>query len=166
MQVVIGRIGRPHGIRGEVMVEPRTDEPDLRFAPGAAMVDEGGRTLIVEGSHVHSGRLRVKFQGVSGREGAEALRGRILHIDRPADARPSDPDEFYDSELIGMRVHLTDGATIGVVREVLHLPGQDVLAIDRDGREVLVPFVADFVPSIDVTAREITLTPPPGLLDS
>jgi len=165
VQVVIGRIGRPHGIRGEVMVEPRTDEPDLRFAPGATMVDERGHTFIVEESNSHAGRLRVKFQGVIGREGAEELRGRILHIDRAENARPADPDEFYDTELIGMRVVLANGAIVGSVREVLHLPGQDVLAIDYDGREVLVPFVVDFVPSVDVTTREIALTPPPGLLD-
>lgn len=165
MQVVIGRIGRPHGIRGDVMVEPRTDEPDVRFAPGATMVDELGRTLVVEESHLHAGRLRVKFRGVIGREGAEDLRGRILHIERADDARPSDPDEFYDTELIGMRAVTPDGVQLGLVREVLHLPGQDVLAIDHDGREVLVPFIADFVPSVDVVTREITLTPPPGLLD-
>jgi 16S rRNA processing protein RimM len=166
MQVVIGRIGRPHGIRGDVMVEPRTDEPEIRFAPGAAVEDEQGRTLIVESSGLHSGRLRVKFLGIDDRDGAEGLRGRILHIERADDARPDDPDEFYDTELIGMRAILLEGSEVGVVRDVLHLPGQDLLAIDHDGREVLVPFVADFVPSVNLAARVITLTPPPGLLDS
>jgi len=147
------------------MVEPRTDEPDVRFAPGASMVDDEGRTLVVEESHVYSGRLRVKFQGIVGREGAEGLRGRILHVERADDARPSDPEEFYDTELIGMRAVLPDGAYVGLVREVLHLPGQDVLAIDHDGREILVPFIADFVPTVDVVTREIRLTPPPGLVD-
>lgn len=166
MEVVIGRIGRPHGIRGEVTVESRTDDPDRRFAPGTSMVDDGGRTLIVEGLGAHGGRLRVKFAGVDDRTAAESLRGQLLRIERGPDDQPEDPDEFYDTDLIGMCALYVDGSELGVVRDVLHLPGQDLLAIDHAGREVLVPFVATFVPEVDVARRVVVVDPPPGLLEA
>ena len=100
------------------------------------------------------------------RNAAEALRGILLEIDRPLDESPEDPDEFYDDALEGCRVELTDGAPIGVVREVIHLPGQDLLAVVReDESEVLVPFVQLFVPVVDVIGRRIIIDPPMGLLE-
>ena len=167
MRVVVGRIGRPHGIRGEVTVEPWTDEPDVRFAPGAVLsVDAPVNQLVVDRSHVHSGRLLVQFSGVSDRNGAESLRGLELHIERNEHAVPDDPDEFYDSALVGCAVELADGTPVGEVAEVVHLPGQDLLAVRAgDERDVLVPFVEAMVPSVDVPGRRIVITPPPGLLD-
>lgn len=172
MRVVVGRIGRPHGVRGEVTVEVRTDDPDLRFAPGAIVL--GGRTvddpspvaLEVESAHWHSGRLLLAFAGVHDRDAAEALRDRLLLVDRVAGERPEDPDEFYDSDLVGCTVELADGTAIGSVRDVVHLPGQDLLAVARDDqREVLVPFAAAIVPVVDLASRRIVIAPPPGLLD-
>ena len=167
MRVVVGRIGRPHGIRGEVTVEPRTDEPDERFAPGAVLSIDGPVTeLVVDRMHWHSGRLLVSFRGVHDRNAAEALRGVLLHIDRDVDAVPDDPDEYYDSALEGCEVVLTDGTAVGTVDEVVHLPAQDLLSIRTpDERDVLVPFVTAMVPAVDVPGRRIVIDPPPGLLD-
>lgn len=167
MRVVVGRIGRPHGIRGEVTVEPRTDEPDERFAPGAVLsVDGPVTTLVVDRAHWHSGRLLVAFAGVHDRNAAEALRGLLLHVERPADELPADPEEFYDSSLVECTVELADGTPVGVVSEVVHLPGQDLLSVRTpDDRDVLVPFVEAIVPTVDVAERRIVITPPPGLIE-
>lgn len=167
MRVVVGRIGRPHGIRGEVTVETRTDEPDERFAPGAVLsVDGPVSELVVEGTHWHSGRLLVRFRGVEDRTGAEALRGLLLHVERPEDLTPQDPEEFYDSNLKGCLVELLDGTRVGDVVDVSHLPAQDLLVIRTDDdREVFVPFVAQMVPTVDVGRRRIVIDPPIGLLE-
>jgi 16S rRNA processing protein RimM len=167
MRVVVGRIGRPHGIRGEVTVETRTDEPDERFAPGATLiVDAPVEALVVQRSHWHSGRLLVHFEGVEDRNEAEALRGLLLHVDRDPDELPEDPDEYYDSALLGCRVELTDGTLVGEVADVVHLPAQDLLVVRTDDeREVMVPFVEAIVPNVDVPGRLIVIDPPGGLLD-
>lgn len=167
MRVVVGRIGRPHGIRGEVTVEPRTDEPDARFAPGAVLlVDSPAAELVVDRVHWHSGRLLVSFRGIADRTAAEGLRGLLLHVERADDEVPDDPEEYYDSALEGCTVALADGTVIGEVAEVVHLPAQDLLAIRRPDRpEVLVPFVAPIVPVVDIPARRIVIDPPGGLLD-
>jgi 16S rRNA processing protein RimM len=167
MRVVVGRIGRPHGIRGEVTVETRTDEPDERFAPGAVLsVDGPVKELVVERTHWHSGRLLVTFRGAADRNDAEALRGLLLHVERDPDEMPDDPEEYYDSSLEGCAVVLTDGTAVGTVVEVVHLPAQDLLSVrTADERDVLVPFVSEIVPSVDVAARRIVIDPPPGLLE-
>jgi 16S rRNA processing protein RimM len=167
VRVVVGRIGRPHGIRGEVTVEPRTDEPDERFAPGAVLsVDGPVSSLVVDRAHWHSGRLLVAFRDVHDRNAAEALRGLLLHVERADDAMPDGEDEYYDSALVDCSVELTDGTPVGVVADVVHLPAQDLLSVRTpDDRDVLVPFVSLFVPTVDVTARRIVIDPPPGLLD-
>ncbi|MDD2858371.1 MAG: ribosome maturation factor RimM [Candidatus Nanopelagicales bacterium] len=167
MRVVVGRIGRPHGVRGQVTVEPRTDEPDLRFAPGAAFVIPGrARPLVVEHVHWHSGRLLLSFEGVHDRTAAESLRNMLLEIDRAPDEMPDDPDEYYDDQLEGCRVELVDGSQLGIVDEVIHLPSQDMLSVLRaDGTEVLIPFLAQFVPTVDITAGRIVVDPPHGLIE-
>ena len=167
MRVVVGRIGRPHGIRGEVTVEPRTDEPDERFAPGAVLqVDGPVRQLTVGRAHWHSGRLLIAFEGVDDRNAAEALRGVLLEVDRADDQTPDDPEEFYDSALVGCAVVDPDGAVIGTVREVVHLPAQDLLDIEMaSGRHALIPFVAEIVPVVDIAGRRVVVDAPPGLLD-
>lgn len=170
MELVVGRVGRPHGIRGEVTVEVRTDDPGDRFAPGRMIATDPAESgpLTVEAVRWHSGRLLVRFAGVDDRTAAEAVRGVLLVVDS-ADLPPSDdPDEFYDHELIGLIAVTVDGAKIGTVIEVRHL-GQDLLVIERaaaDGTEaeVLVPFVSALVPDVDVTAGRVVIDPPPGLL--
>ncbi len=163
MLVVIGRIARAHGLRGELGVQIRTDEPERRFAPGSSVVC-GGRTLTVASSRHHSGRLLVSFEQVTDRTAAEALHGSVLeaHVD-PADL-PDDPEEFYDHQLVGLEARRGD-TVVGTVTAVLHLPDQDTLAVDVDGREVLIPFVTELVPVVDVTGGFVTVADVPGLLD-
>ena len=168
MLVTVGRIGRAHGIRGEVIVEVRTDSPDIRFVTGARLTTEPERAgpLTVRQSRWHSGRLLVKFAGVADRAGAEALRGVLLLTEVDADERPADPDEYFDHQLLGLRAITADGDEVGVVTDVLHLPDQDLLVISRiGGAEVLVPFVAALVPEIDLARGQVLIDPPRGLLD-
>ncbi len=164
MLVVIGRVGRAHGIRGELNVEIRTDEPDRRFAPGSTVMCDG-RPLTVESSRHHSGRLLVAFRGVPDRTAAEQLHGSILEADIDESERPDDPEEYYDHQLVGLQARGPDDVVVGTVTSVAHLPHQDTLVIDADGREVLVPFVSALVPTVDVSEGYLRLADVPGLLD-
>jgi len=166
MQLVIGRIGRAHGVRGDLFVEPMTDEPDHRFADGTVLMTSDNTTLTVATSKWHSGRFVVHFAGVDDRNAAEALRGQTLTIEVDPAELPEDPDEFYDHQLVGLKVALKDGSLIGVIGEVIHLPSQDLLSVKREGdTEVLIPLVMEFVPEIDLDSKTVTITPPPGLLN-
>lgn len=167
MQLVVGRVGRAHGVRGDVLVDVRTDDPDERFAPGSALrTDPAERgPLVVRGARMHSGRLVVSFEGVADRTAAEALRGTLLVIDSADLAPLDDPDEFHDVDLLGLRALTRDGTDVGVLDDVLHGPGGDLLVIrTADDREVLVPFVKDIVPTVDVAGGRVVLDPPEGLL--
>jgi 16S rRNA processing protein RimM len=164
VRVVIGRIGRAHGIRGELNVEIRTDEPERRFAPGSSIIC-GDRTLTVESSRHHSGRLLVAFRDVPDRTAAEQLHGTILEAEVDETERPDDPDEFYDHQLVGLQVRGPDDVSVGTVTSVVHLPGQDTLVVDADGREVLVPFVTALVPTVELGEGYLQLADVAGLLD-
>ena len=175
MRVIVGRIGRPHGIRGEVVIGVRTDEPDLRFAVGATLGfgatpddDPGGVILRVAAKRWHSGQLLVAFAGVTDRTAAGELTGGWLSVDSGQLPAIPDPDEFRDHELIGLSVRTPAGEAVGVVTDVLH-HGQDLLVVrppgPPDGQEHLVPFVKAIVPEVDLTAGTIDIDPPPGLLD-
>ncbi|HWV27896.1 MAG TPA: ribosome maturation factor RimM [Aeromicrobium sp.] len=163
MQVVVGRIGRAHGIRGELSVDVRTDEPDRRFAAGQQLTG-GRRTFTVESSRHHQGRLLVRFAEVTDRTAAEQLTGTLLEVDIDPDEVPEDDEEFYDHQLVGLSA-VADEREVGTVVDVLHLPEQDLLVIEVDGREVLVPFVAELVPEVDLAAGRLVVTDRPGLLD-
>ena len=135
MQLVAGRITRPHGVRGEVSVEVRTDEPDRRFAVGRVLATDpvAAGPLTVESARWHSGRLLIRFAGIADRSQAEELRGVWLTLDS-AEAGPSgDPDEFHDHELIGLAVVTTSGDPVGRVTDVRHF-GQDLLVIEPGPR--------------------------------
>ncbi|TDD21789.1 ribosome maturation factor RimM [Actinomadura sp. KC06] len=163
--LVVGRIGRPHGVRGEVTIDVRTDEPDIRFAAGTEIVTDPAAAgpLTVERARWHSGRLLVRFAGIGDRDAAEELRGTWLVVD-PGDIPPSaDPDDFHDRELIGLAVVTAEGADVGRVSDVLH-HGQDVLVVNGPGGETLVPFVTALVPEVDVPGGRLVIDPPPGLL--
>jgi 16S rRNA processing protein RimM len=171
MRVIVGRIGRPHGIRGEVVIGVRTDEPDLRFAVGAVLGagptpdGEPGSALRVASAHWHSGQLLVAFAGVTDRTAAGELTGSWLSVDSSQLPAIQDPDEFRDHELIGLSVRTSAGQDVGVVTDVLH-HGQDLLVVRRpEGGESLVPFVKAFVPEVDLGAGVVVIDPPPGLLD-
>jgi len=172
MQVTVGRIGRPHGIRGEVVVGVRTDEPELRFAVGSCLDTDPAvlGPLTVTTARWHSGALIVRFDGIRDRDAAAELRGTWLLVDSATLAVPEDPDEFRDHDLVGLSVRTTDGAVVGVVEDVLHY-GQDVLAVrppagsGSGSGEILVPFVKAIVIDVDVTAGVLVIDPPPGLLN-
>lgn len=165
--VAVGKVGKAHGIRGDAFVEPWTDTPNERFSPGARLSTEPADRgpLTVESARQHSGKLVVHFAGVDDRNAIEALRGTVLLV--PASARPpiEDPDEFYDTDLIGLSVRTVAGQELGPVTDVLHSPAGSLLAIDVSGREVLVPFRTEFVPTVDLAAGIAEVDPPDGLLE-
>jgi 16S rRNA processing protein RimM len=165
MQLVVGRIGRAHGVRGDLFVEPMTDEPDIRFATASQLRTSSNKTLTVATTKWHSGRFVVHFVDIDDRTKAEELKGLELFVEVDPLEMPSDPDEFYDHQLVGLEV-FQDGIKLGKVSEVIHLPAQDLLAVEIDGKgEVLIPFVTEFVPLVDVAGGRLEITPPPGLLN-
>lgn len=170
--LVVGRIGRAHGLRGDVSVDLRTDEPDRRFARGAVLDVQAPRpgdgvpaTLTVAGSRWHSGRLLVRFDQIGDRSAAEAARGWQLTVRLDPDESPEDPEEFYDHQLVGLRVEDGDGLVRGTVTAVEHGGSQDLLHIEVEGRDVLFPFVRELVPMVDVPGGRLRVEDRPGLLD-
>jgi 16S rRNA processing protein RimM len=164
--VIVGVIGRPHGVRGEVAVELRTDEPERRFAPGQVLGEEGGsRRFTVSSVRDQSSRLLVKFAELDDLAAADAVRGTVLISTVEPDERPVEPDAFYDRQLIGLRVTTPAGGEVGAVRSVLHLPAQDVLEVETATGSRLVPFVAALVPEVDLEAGCLTVVDIAGLLD-
>ena len=172
IEVVVGRIGRPHGIRGEVTVELRTDEPERRFADGTTLRAEppSGTAsrlaeLTVGRTRWHQGRLLVTFEELRDRDAAEAARGFTLHTDVDPDERPADPDEFYDHQLVGLTAYDVAGGRLGEVSGLVHGGAQDLLAVRTDdGRDALVPFVKELVPEVDLAARRVVVADRPGLV--
>jgi 16S rRNA processing protein RimM len=169
--VVVGRIGRPHGVRGEVTVEVRTDDPDLRFVPGATFrTDPPARgPLTVTGVHWHSGTLLLRLAGPDGqpldsRGAAETVRNTELLVP-VADLPPLEDDSFYDHQLVGLTARRPDGSVLGDVTAVHH-EAQDLLVVRLpDGAEILLPFVAALVPSVDLAGGFLVADPPEGLLE-
>lgn len=171
MELVIGRIAKAHGVTGEVVVEVRTDDPDDRFAVGNRLHLTNSRRgldqhVVITAARPHSGRLLLRLEGVTGRDGADALRGSLFIVDT-ADLPPiTDPDEFYDHQLEGLTVRTVDGDLLGTVAEVLHTPGGELLSVRTgQGPELLVPFVSDIVTEVSLVDGLVTVDPPDGLLD-
>ena len=164
MELVVARIGRAHGLRGEVALEVRTDDPDRRLGIGAVLrtAPAAAGPLRIESARRHSGQLLVKFVQVPDRTAAEALRGTELVVE----ADESDEDgAWYPHELAGLQARGVDGAVLGEITGVEHLPAQDALVLrEPDGTRTLVPFVAAFVPEVDVAGGFVVLDPPGGLL--
>ncbi|MDN5563970.1 MAG: ribosome maturation factor RimM [Luteococcus sp.] len=166
VEVVVGSIGRAHGIRGDVAIDVRTDEPERRFAPGAVLRIEGTqRCLTVESPRWHSGRFLVHFAELSDRTAVEQARGQVLVVDVDPDELPEEEDEYYDRQLLGLMALRADGSEAGPVVEVVHLPAQDMLCIRTEAGERLVPFVSELVPRVDLAAGTVSLADLPGLLD-
>ena len=166
--VVVGRIGRPHGVRGEVTIEVRTDDPDLRFTPGAVLrTDPADRgPLTIEGGRWHRDVLLLALEGVESREAAELLRNTLLLVETTALPALDDPDDYYDHQLVGLTARLTDGTVLGEVVAVSH-EGSELLVVQRpgDGGELLIPFVRAIVPTVDLAAGSLVVDPPEGLLE-
>jgi 16S rRNA processing protein RimM len=168
MDLVVGRVGKPHGVNGAVTVEVRTDDPDARFAPGSSLrTDPAERgPLTVESVHPRSGGLVLGFAGVGSREEAEALRGTVLVVDSAELPEITDSDEWYDHQLVGLAAVDPAGTALGEVADVVHSPASDLLVVrDADGREHLVPFVRDMVPAVDVPGGRVVVDAPEGLFD-
>lgn len=172
MRLAVARIGRAHGLRGEVTVESRTDSPDERFVPGAVLhvVSPGPAaartlpgTLIVIGARDHNGTLLLRFEEVADRTAAEALRGIVLEADVPDES--SEPDAWYDHELVGLQVQDRAATPLGEIIAVEHPPAQDLLVVRRpDGQVRLVPFVSALVPTVDVPGGRVVVDDPGGLI--
>lgn len=160
--IVVGVVTKAHGVRGEVAVENRSDNP-ARWVPGAVVSTEAGRELTVGSVRPHGGRLLVTFEGVADRADAEALRGKALLI--PASALPVlGPDEWWPHDLEGCRITTRSGRDLGVLREVLFNPANDLwVAVDEAGHETLVPALKDLLVEVDVVGKEILVRDVPGL---
>ena len=194
MLLVVGHIGKPHGIRGEVLVTVRTDEPEARFVAGSVFTTEVPRdrrvntgpardaatpavtppgvrwqvpeTLTLESLRWHQGRVIAVFEGIDDRNIAEMLRGVLLCVDSADVAPPDDPDEFHDHQLVGLTVQTVEGETLGEVARIDHAAASDLIVMRRaDGGTALIPFVRQIVPEVDVKGGRVVVDLPDGLLD-
>jgi len=165
--VLVGRIARPHGIRGQVVVNPETDFVEDRFAVGATLVTRGPsgeQTLTISSFRVQGGRPVVGFEGFGRIEDVEELAGRELRV--PEDTlQPLQPGSFYHHELIGCVVELVEGTAIGEVERVEGGMGGSLLVVGGGAGEILVPLADAICVDIDVAAKRIRIDPPEGLLD-
>ncbi|XKG42095.1 ribosome maturation factor RimM [Microbacterium marinum] len=171
-QLRVGRLVKAHGLKGALKLELYTDDPDGRFVPGAVFtlqVPESspwhGKSVTVREFKWMNSHPVVFIDGIDDRDGAESIVRAILWLDQEeTDAAPEE-DAWYDHQLVGLDV-VRDGAVIGRVTQVDHLPSQDLLSVKLgDGREVLVPFVKAIVPEVDVAAGRLVVTPPAGLFE-
>ncbi len=160
MRLNVGRIGRAHGILGEATIEVRTDDAAERFALGARVETESLGSLVISSARVHNGILLLGFEGVSDRNAIEKYRNQLIYSDVDIDAPGEDEDDYHVLQLIGCKAQLVDGDILGEVTDVLNLPGQDVLVIKGEDGEVLIPFVHQLVPVVDIKARTMTVIPP------
>jgi 16S rRNA processing protein RimM len=160
MRLNVGRIGRAHGILGEATIEVRTDLAEERFALGAQLETDSHGVLTVESARVHNGILLLGFSGISDRNSVEKLRDVLLYSEVDIDEPGFEEDDYHVLQLIGCKAYLVDGDLLGEVTEVLNLPGQDVLSIKSENGEVLIPFVHQLVPIVDIKAKRMTVIPP------
>ena len=166
MRMQVARIGKPHGIRGEVTVQVLTDAPEERFVKGARFHVVGGplKELTVSSARWNKAILLLGFEEIADRNAAETLRQARLEFDTE-EAAEEDDDQWYEHELVDLKVML-DGEQVGVITELRTGTAQDLLVFeDNDGHEVFLPFVEEFVPQIDIEAGTMTITPPAGLLE-
>jgi 16S rRNA processing protein RimM len=160
MKLNVGRIGKAHGILGEATIEVRTDEAENRFAIGAVLETDSHGELTVVSARVHNGILLLGFQGIEDRNSIETLRNELLYAEVDIQAPGIDEDDYHVLQLVGCTAFLVDGDEFGTVTDVLNLPGQDVLAIKSADGEVLIPFVRQLVPVVDIKAKRMTVIPP------
>ena len=170
MELIVGRVAKAHGVTGELVVDVRTDDPELRFAPGAILrakaSDHRERNYVVAAVRPHGNRLLLRLEGGSGRDAADAMRGSLFVIDSEDLPPINEPDTFYDHQLEGLLVRTTAGRDIGTVTEVLHTAAGELLAVDRaDADELLVPFVSAIVTSVSLDSGIVEIDPPEGLLE-
>jgi len=157
--LVVGRIGRAHGVRGEVTVEVRTDSPDERFKIGQILKTdpESNGPLIIESIRNNSGTLLLSFKNFNDRSAVEKLRNTLILAEVDPSQSNTSENDFHISQIVGAKVVDRNGKTLGLVKDVLSLPAQDTLVVDSDGAEVLVPFVKSYVPVVSIERAEITV---------
>jgi 16S rRNA processing protein RimM len=159
MRLNVGRIGRAHGILGEATIEVRTDEPERRFAVGSEVLTETGK-LVISSARVHNGILLLSFEGIKNRNEIENLRNTLLYAEVDINEPGLDEDDYHVQQLIGLQAFLEDGTEFGVVTDVLNLPAQDCLTIKTKNGEVLIPFVHQLVPEVDLANKRVVVIPP------
>lgn len=164
IEVIVGTVGRAHGLNGEVFVDLSTDSPEQRFATGA-QVWAAGVPLTVTNCRYQGIRTVVAFGEVQDRTEAEKLTGVELVAYVDANESPDEVDEFYDHQLVGLDVLRSDGVWVGTVSRVDHLGFQDLLVIETATGERLVPFVDALVPEVDLQAHSVVVRAIPGLLE-
>jgi 16S rRNA processing protein RimM len=160
MRLLVGRIGRAHGIQGEATIEVRTDSPEDRFAIGARVQSDAHGELVIKSYRLHNGILLLGFENVLDRNAIEKLRDTLLYCEVDIDEPSQYEDDYHVLQLIGCQAVLESGKEFGTVNDVINLPGQDLLAIDTSTGEVLIPFVHQLVPVVDVKNRTMTVIPP------
>lgn len=164
--VIVGRVARPQGIRGEVIIDPATDFPEERFAEGSSIFIERDGTpapLVVAASRIQAGRPVVRFDAFESMDDAETLRGRELRV--PESELAALPENvWYHHQLLGSRVTTKDGRDVGTVTGIQGPTERSILVIDGPDGQALVPLVAAFC-TVDVAAKEIVIDPPDGLLE-
>ena len=163
--VLLGIVGAPHGVRGEVRIKTFTADP-LALAEYGPLVDEKGRRFEIADIRPAKEVVVARLKGVTSREGAELLNGVKLHIERSRLPAPEDEDEFLQADLVGCSVIGPDGAVLGTVTAVANYGAGDLIDIETpDGCSVLMPFTKAFAPRIDIAAKRIEALPPAGLFE-
>jgi 16S rRNA processing protein RimM len=170
-QLRVGRLVKAHGLKGALKVELYTDDPARRFTPGATFTlqvpttsDWHGKSLELIELRWYNTHAVAFFKDVLDRTAAETLVKAILWVEQDAEELPVEEDAWYDHQLVGLAV-LRDGVKVGIITRVDHLPAQDLLTVKTDAGDVLVPFVKAIVPSVDIEAGTLSVTPPPGLFE-
>lgn len=172
VELRVARLVKAHGLKGGLKLELYTDDPELRFRPGTVFSVQVptdspwfGQTLVVRELRFYNAQAVAFFEDIDDRTQAEELVKAILWVSDDADTRPQEDDAWFDHQLVGLTVW-RDGKDIGHIARVDHLPSQDLLAIElANGVEVLLPFVKQFVPEVDVDNARVTITPPGGLFE-
>jgi 16S rRNA processing protein RimM len=167
MDLVVGRLGRPHGVHGEISVEVRTDEPEIRFAKGSKLsVKESNNQLTVLSSRWHQEKMLVKFEEITDRDLANEIKGKTLTIKIDPNSIETKKDQYYEFQLAGLKVIDKNDKTLGQIKEVITNLAQDLLVVETvDKREVLVPFVKQIVTNVDLDKKQVIMDPPTGLFD-
>jgi len=163
LQLVVGRIGRAHGVLGEATIEVRTDDPEQRFIVGGKLRTGSGKELTIKSARWHNQILLIAFDGINDRDQIESLKDQLISTE--VDFSNLAPGEYHYQQLLGAKVFLQNGELVGNVTEIVALSGQDLLAVDHLGREVLIPMVKAIITNIDIANKKIEINPPEGLLD-
>ncbi len=172
VELRVARLVKAHGLKGGLKLEVYTDDPELRFAPGNQFTLQVphdspwfGKTITLSSIREVNASPVAFFDGVEDRDGAESLVKAILWVEHDPSTRPTESDAWFDHELVGLRV-VREGTTVGTVARVEHFPAQDLLVVTTKDSEVLLPFVKDFVPEVNIEAGVVEITPPGGLFES